>query len=152
HQDYGYWYKNGCLYPYMASAMMAIDRNTKENGCLQVLAGSHHLGRVDHVKVGDQTGADPERVDQAAKSCPLVYCEMEPGTVLFFHCNLLHRSDQNKSDRPRWTYIMCYNAARNDPYKEHHHPNYHPLIRVPDTAIKDVARKSTSHEGKAVST
>jgi len=25
HQDYGYWYNNGCLFPYMASAMTALD-------------------------------------------------------------------------------------------------------------------------------
>ena len=38
HQDYGYWYdKNACLFPDMISAMIAVDRATKENGCLQVL-------------------------------------------------------------------------------------------------------------------
>jgi hypothetical protein len=26
HQDYGYWYHNGCLYRLMASAMIALDR------------------------------------------------------------------------------------------------------------------------------
>jgi ectoine hydroxylase len=26
HQDYGYWYHNGCLFPYMASVMVALDR------------------------------------------------------------------------------------------------------------------------------
>jgi hypothetical protein len=62
--------------------------------------------------------------------------EMEPGDTLFFHSNLLHRSDQNLSDNPRWSMICCYNAARNDPYKESHHPRYTPLHKVPDTAIK----------------
>jgi ectoine hydroxylase len=36
HQDYGYWYLNGCLFPDMASVMVAVDPNTRENGCLQV--------------------------------------------------------------------------------------------------------------------
>ena len=36
HQDYGYWYNNGCLFPKMISVMVAIDRHTEENGCLQV--------------------------------------------------------------------------------------------------------------------
>ncbi len=67
HQDYGYWYDNGCLFPYLASCMIAVDRATKENGCLQVLSGSHHLGRINHVKIGDQTGADPERVAVAVE-------------------------------------------------------------------------------------
>ena len=30
-----------------------------------------------------------------------------------------------------------HNAARNDPYLEHHHPRYTPLNKVPDSAIKD---------------
>src|SRR6516225_1432820 len=75
HQDYGYWYHNGCLSPDLASCMIAVDRATKANGCLQVLRGSHHLGRIDHGKIGDQTGADLERVEVALKRLELVYCE-----------------------------------------------------------------------------
>jgi hypothetical protein len=144
HQDYGYWYQNGVLFPLLTSVMIAVDRATRENGCLQVLQNSHHLGRVDHVLTGDQAGADQERVAEARKRLKLVYCEMEPGDTLFFHCNLLHRSDQNRSNFPRWTLICCYNAARNDPYKESHHPRYTPLAKVEDTAIKEVGLKRFS--------
>jgi hypothetical protein len=141
HQDYGYWYNNGCLFPDMLSAMIAVDRADRENGCLQVLAGSHKMGRMEHGKVGDQTGADPERVEQARKVLPLVYCEMNPGDVLFFHCNLLHRSDQNRSARSRWSYICCYNAASNNPYKEHHHPRYLRLEKCSDAQIQELAAR-----------
>jgi ectoine hydroxylase len=137
HQDYGYWYHNGCVYPYMASVMVALDRSTRENGCLQVLRGSHHAGRVDHgVLPGEQVGADPRRVEQMLKQLELVYAEMDPGDGLFFHSNVMHRSDQNRSANRRWTVLFCYNAARNDPYLEHHHPRYTPLIKVPDDAVK----------------
>jgi hypothetical protein len=144
HQDYGYWYNNGCLFPLMASVMLALDPCTRENGCLQVLEGSHLLGRIDHGKVGDQTGADPERVQEAVKVLPLVYCEMNPGDGLLFHCNTLHRSDQNHSDQRRTTFICCYNAARNNPYKEHHHPRYYRLEKVSETALKDAAARVTA--------
>jgi hypothetical protein len=60
---------------------------------------------------------------------------MEPGDVLLFHCNTLHRSDQNRSPQRRWTIICCYNAARNNPFIEHHHPCYTPLEKVPDDAL-----------------
>jgi ectoine hydroxylase len=136
HQDYGYWYQNGVLFPLLTSAFIAVDPATRENGCMQVLKGSHHLGRIDHLLTGDQAGADLERVREAEKVLELVHVEMEPGDVLFFHANLLHRSDQNRSDNPRWSMICCYNAARNNPYKEHHHPRYTPLSKVPDTAIR----------------
>jgi hypothetical protein len=141
HQDYGYWYHNGCLAPDLASCMIAIDRATRANGCLQVLKGSHHLGRIDHGKVGDQTGADLERVNVACQRLELVHVELAAGAAVFFHCNLLHRSDQNTSDEPRWAFICCYNAARNDPYKESRHPRYTPLAKWADERVKDVGRK-----------
>jgi hypothetical protein len=141
HQDYGYWYNNGCLFPWLASCLIAVDRATRNNGCLQVLKGSHLMGRIDHGKSGDQTGADLERVSAALERMELVYVEAEPGDALFFHCNLLHRSDQNRSPDPRWSLICCYNAARNDPYKESRHPRYEPLAKVSDSAIKDWARE-----------
>ena len=127
HQDYGYWYQNGVLFPLLTSAYIAIDPSTRENGCLQVLKGSHKLGRIDHVLTGDQAGADLERVNEALNRLELVHLVMDPGDVLFFHCNLLHRSDRNRSDHPRWSMICCYNAARNNPYKDSHHPRYTPL-------------------------
>jgi ectoine hydroxylase len=145
HQDYGYWYNNGCLYPLMASCMIAVDRATIENGCLQVLKGSHHLGRIEHGKTGDQTGADPERVAAALERLELVHCTLEPGSAIFFHCNLLHSSAQNKSANPRWAFIACYNAARNDPYKESRHPRYTPLAILEDEAVKEVGRRQFDH-------
>jgi len=137
HQDYGYWYENGVLFPLLCSAFIAVDPATRANGCMQVLRSSHQLGRIDHVLTGEQAGADRERVNEILKRLELVYVEMEPGDTLFFHANLLHRSDQNHSENPRWSMICCYNAARNDPYKESHHPRYTPLDKVPDSAIKE---------------
>jgi ectoine hydroxylase len=154
HQDYGYWYNNGCLFPYMASCLIAVDRATKENGCLQVIRGSHHMGRINHeVQAGGQTGADLERVEKALERMELVYSEMEPGDALFFHGNLLHRSDMNTSEHPRWSLICCYNAARNDPYKQHHHPNYSPLEKLEDGEVLGVGRReweSMGHETQRV--
>jgi ectoine hydroxylase len=138
HQDYGYWYDNGCLLPDLATVMISIDRATRENGCLKMLRGSHRLGRIEHGRFGEQTGADPERVNVALSRMDLVYFESEPGTALFFHSNLLHASDPNVSDQPRWALLCCYNTAENNPYKESHHPRYTPLQKVPDTAIKQM--------------
>src|SRR5580698_9051787 len=99
HQDYGYWYQNGVLTPNLCSVSIAVDAATRENGCMQVLKGSHQMGRVDHVLSGDQAGADMERVREAMKRYPLVYCVMKPGDALFFHANLLHASARNESDK-----------------------------------------------------
>jgi len=140
HQDYGYWYNNGCLFPDMASCMIAVDRASKENGCLQVIRGSHRLGRIEHGLSGTQTGADQARVDLALEHLELVYCEMEPGTALFFHSNLLHRSDQNRSERPRWTLICCYNTKHNPCEDKPGHPSYRPLELWSDERIKELGQ------------
>lgn len=141
HQDYGYWYQNGVLFPLLTSAYIAIDPSTRENGCLQVIKRSHELGRIEHVLTGEQAGADNDRVQEILKKLDLVHVEMDPGDALFFHANLLHRSDQNRSDNPRWSMICCYNAARNDPYKESHHPRYTPLAKVADEEIRKAGTK-----------
>jgi ectoine hydroxylase-related dioxygenase (phytanoyl-CoA dioxygenase family) len=135
HQDYGYWYQNGCLFPDMLSVAVALDPATRANGCMQVLKGSHKLGRLEHGRVAGQTGADPERVEQATRRLELVHCEMEPGDALFFHANTLHCSAANLSDQPRNLLICCYNRASNDPYKAHHHPGYTKLEKLPDEAV-----------------
>lgn len=141
HQDYGYWYNNGCLFPDMASCMFAVDRATTENGCLQVLRGSHRMGRIDHLKRGDQTGADMERVTAALERLELIHVELEPGSAVLFHGNTLHRSDQNRSENSRWAFICCYNARSNDPYKDGRHPHYSPLQRVPADGIAEIGRR-----------
>jgi ectoine hydroxylase-related dioxygenase (phytanoyl-CoA dioxygenase family) len=150
HQDYGYWYQNGVLFPMLTSVFIAVDPATRENGCLQVLKGSHLAGRIEHVLTGDQAGADLERVNELARRLELVHVEMEPGDAVFFHANTLHRSDQNRSEHPRWSLICCYNAARNDPYKYSHHPRYTPLAKVEDEAIRAVGAKRFADGGTDV--
>ena len=117
HQDYGYWYRDGFLYPQMLSVLTALSPATKENGCLQVIKGSHLTGRIEHGFSGEQVGANQERVDELLKRLELVYVEMEAGDTLFFHSNTLHRSDANLSDAPRWSLISAYNLISNKPYK-----------------------------------
>lgn len=113
HQDYGYWYEQGFVYPNMISAFVALDEATVENGCLQVLSGSHHMGRMNHGKAGAQTGADPSRIKEIESLFERVHVTMKPGSVLFFHSNLLHSSSSNDSDNHRRSFIMCYSACSN---------------------------------------
>jgi ectoine hydroxylase-related dioxygenase (phytanoyl-CoA dioxygenase family) len=145
HQDYGYWYHNGCLAPDMASCLIAVDRNTEENGCLQVLRSSHRLGRLDHIRENEQYIADSERVNVAVNVFESVSIPLEPGDAIFFHCNLLHRSNANNSDQRRWNFICSYNAISNRPYKrarEYGHDTT--LETVPSGAIRTFAAKNPS--------
>ena len=135
HQDYGYWYGDGCLYPKLLSCMIALDPATRENGCLKVVPGSHLLGRFDHGRVGGQAGADQERVNAVIERLGVKYCEAPAGSALFFHGNLFHASEANLSDKPRRAYICCYNALSNIPYGGKGHGKPVPITLAPDDAI-----------------
>ncbi len=128
HQDYGYWYHNACLYPDMASCFIMLDRATKENGCLKVLKGSHKVGRIGHgISDTPEQTADMERIIELEKRHKCIYITAEPGDTLFFHANLLHSSEANKSNDSRRTLIACFNTKSNNPYKESGHASYSPL-------------------------
>ena len=136
HQDYGYWYKNGFLYPEaMISVMVALTEATIENGCLQVLKGSHKMQRFEHSFAGEQQGADMAFVTEAQKFSELVYCTLKPGDVLFFHSNILHCSAGNLSENPRWSVISAYNLDFNVPFREKNLSCITPINIVPDTAL-----------------
>ena len=133
HQDYAYWYKMGNLFPDMGTVYIAVDRATRENGCLKVVAGSHLLGRLDHVDrvPGSDTGVDPGRLREVLKALPEDVLEMEPGDMVLFHCNTLHASDDNRSNASRVALLGCYNTRHNSPYEQvHGHPAFHHQERI----------------------
>ena len=149
HQDFSGWYQDGCLMPEMLTAIVALTPATRENGCLHMLRGSHKMGRVDRLRDGDAYSTiEPRRLAAMQKRFEDVAVEMAPGDGLFFHANVMHRSDQNRSPNRRWTVLFCFNAARNNPYLEHHHPQYTPLVKVDDDAVRKAGAK-LAPEGSA---
>ena len=145
HQDYGSWYHDGCLSPQLISCAVAIEASTLGNGCLQMLKGSHKLGRMDVIEIGNTVGADPQRMKLALEQFELVNCEMAPGDAIFFHSNVLHGSPPNRSDRSRAMMFCTYNAVSNAPFIEEgqQHHRYRPLHKKPDTAIRNQVYQST---------
>ncbi|MFK5974108.1 MAG: phytanoyl-CoA dioxygenase family protein [Flavobacteriaceae bacterium] len=145
HQDYGYWYKNQFMFPdQLISVMVALNDANKENGCLQVIKGSHKLGRINHGFAGEQVGADMVMVDNALKSMDLIYSELKAGDALFFHSNLLHRSAANSSEYPRWSIISCYASQSNLAYNEKSTSWQIPIDIVPNEAILEWKASSLS--------
>jgi len=153
HQDFGYWYQVGCLNPdRMFSSILAIDKCMKANGCLQVLKGSHKLGRLSHGTDGEQAGADPLMLDIAMKRFELIHCEMEPGDVLFTHSNLLHMSAPNNSEHWRRVMIVAYNGKDNSPFDDINKnmicPLYEKLRIVDDGEVKRMGAKGLLGQNK----
>jgi ectoine hydroxylase-related dioxygenase (phytanoyl-CoA dioxygenase family) len=138
HQDYGYWYKNEFLLPeQMMSVMIAVTDANVANGCLQVIRGSHKMGRIEHGFSGEQVGASQRYVDLALQTMEHVFVELNAGDVLFFHSNILHRSEANLSDKARWSLISCYNRSTNIGHNESapSSASTTPIAVVPDDAL-----------------
>lgn len=127
HQDYYYWYKMGCLLPNMATVFVAIDRATKENGCLKVIPGTHKLGRVEHTLFDgfSDSEVEQERLIAVKERFEEVYIELEAGDAVLFHCNLFHGSNDNLSNHSRLALLGCYNTKNNSPInRDWSHPPY----------------------------
>lgn len=142
HQDYATWYEDGCLFPYLLTCSIAIDRNDRDNGCVYFVPGSHKMSRIHRVRLGDTIdthGPDPARVQLAVDRFGIVYGELDPGDALFFHCNTLHGSETNGSERARTVIHCSFNAESNRPVlgegQEHH--RYRRLQRSTDSFIAE---------------
>jgi len=145
HQDFGYWYKNQFMFPnQLISVMVALSSANKKNGCMQLIKGSHKLGRLNHGFSGDQMGADMDMVNNALKTMDLIYSELDPGDVLIFHSNLIHRSDANLSSDSRWSIISCYCSQSNLAYNETSNSWNQPIRIVPNEAILNWKSESLS--------
>jgi ectoine hydroxylase-related dioxygenase (phytanoyl-CoA dioxygenase family) len=103
----------------MGSVMIMLDEHTEDNACLQVLAGSHREGVVDHeVEMRQSTGDGQRRIPVAAMAAyaqryPRVKVTGSPGTVFAWHSNTMHGSSHNLSERPRRGLIVAFNAIGN---------------------------------------
>ena len=110
HQDYGYWSRSNNQPKYL-NCMLYIDDATVENGCLQVVPGSHKLGLLTHEERQQAFGRFlPGYFQPRADTVPL---EAAGGSALFFGPLLIHGSDANRSKRHRRACTTAYNVTGN---------------------------------------
>jgi len=140
HQDYGYWFHDGCLTANMLSAMVFIDPAREDNGCLRFLVGAHSEGRFEHDAVdagteGKQTGMSLSLVEELRRKYPERSMIGDPGDVVFWHSNLPHASATNRSEHGRLAVIVCYNAMGNDPGPGRGHGKPVPIETASDESL-----------------
>jgi phytanoyl-CoA hydroxylase len=99
HQDYAYW---ASTKPEQITCWLALDDATPENGCMQLIPGSHKYGLVKHVH--EELQIDLKNVPtEKIKVAP-----MKAGSLLLFHVLTLHHSGPNRSDKNRRAFIVDY--------------------------------------------
>jgi phytanoyl-CoA hydroxylase len=99
HQDYAYW---ASTKPEQVTCWLALDDATPENGCMQLVPGSHKFGLVKHGQAElqiDLKNVPTEKIKVAP---------MKAGSLLLFHVLTLHHSGPNRSDKSRRAFIVDY--------------------------------------------
>lgn len=104
HQDAAYWREYGCN---QITVWIAIDDAREENGCVWAIPGSHKLGLVPHIK--KELQVEESSID-LSKAIPV---PVPTGGLLIFHSLVLHMSQKNESDKPRWAIICDYDCLPN---------------------------------------
>lgn len=88
----------------------ALDPATRDNGCVQLIPGSHRGGLVN-----PEHPSGFVRDDQAAEllaASHVELLELEPGEAALLHNWTLHSSDVNRSGVSRRAFSVCYMDAR----------------------------------------
>lgn len=109
HQDAGYTGGDDVEALRMVNVWTALVPARVENGCMQIVPGTHRLGAVRHemrkhyLQIADDV--------LARYAGDAVNMETEPGDVVLFNNLLFHQGLPNHSDRIRWSLDWRYQDA-----------------------------------------
>jgi Phytanoyl-CoA dioxygenase (PhyH) len=106
HQDYSYWTRTKPIAH--LTCWCGLDDSTKENGCLQYIAGSHKWGLLPKpVIAGELQGIKDFLNDEQKKQFENPsYAEVKAGEAIFHHSLTLHGSGANTSAKPRRAFVI----------------------------------------------
>lgn len=96
----------------LLNTMIMLDDSTPENGCLNVIPGSHRWGPLDHGVPG-AAGESNFKLSAAQRAAgqPVDDVIVPAGGMSIHHCLTLHSSRPNRSPQPRRALIFTFRAA-----------------------------------------
>ncbi len=106
HQDYSYWTRTTPIAH--LTCWCGLDDSTKENGCLQYIAGSHEWGLLPKpVIAGELQGIKDFLTEEQTKQFDHPqFAEVKAGEAIFHHPLTLHGSGANTSSKPRRAFVI----------------------------------------------
>lgn len=156
HQDFAFWHReDGMAAPDAVTIAIFLDEVSEENGPLEVIPATHHLGLLESEGGGDaervrdwrrHVSADLEHAVPVglAESLATTYGRQRftgaAGTVVAFHPNLVHSSSNNKSEHRRSMLFLTYNKVTNAPANPTR-PEFlvnrdtRPVVRLPENVL-----------------
>lgn len=115
HQEGPYWAHGAQQLDKIVNVLSYFDDGTKENGCIWVIPGSHRHGTLPGLKNRGVLGAlytDVDLLDGEA-----VPVEVPAGSVVWFHRDLVHGSQSNRSAHSRRVFVIAYQPAGLDRWR-----------------------------------
>jgi ectoine hydroxylase-related dioxygenase (phytanoyl-CoA dioxygenase family) len=110
HEDSALWEGRVDNYDNIVTVWLALDRSTRDNGCMRVIPGTHHNGFSQYVQADSATntfGTQIERVDDTTAVC----FELERGECSLHDSRIIHGAEANTSPYRRCGYTMRYLPA-----------------------------------------
>lgn len=105
HQDNGYW---RCTPSDLVSIWMALDDADEENGCMNVIPGSHLESAPDHDRAVSEKGKLPALLQANVDENRAAPVPLKAGYAMVHHCLMLHQTNPNRSQRRRRAMVIHY--------------------------------------------
>lgn len=109
HEDSAFW-NNRLDPPEVVTVWLAIDPSTPENGCMQVIPGTHVNGFSDYVDVADAVFTAEIKPGQY-DATRAVDCILEPNEASLHDGRLIHGSNANRGATRRCGFTMRFVKA-----------------------------------------
>ena len=89
---------------------LALDPATIDNGCVQIIPGSHKWGIInpDH----QSAFLTEAQAEERTRDQKILNVELDAGEAVLLHNWTLHRSDTNHTNKPRRAFSVCYMDSR----------------------------------------
>lgn len=116
----------------LVTVWLAITDATEENGCLQVIPGSHKNPMLAHCPGAGQLHIPTSQFDEDSA----VALPVPAGGAVLFHPNTIHGSLSNHSKELRWSFDLRYNVTGDSTGREFF-PSFVARSRsAPETELK----------------
>lgn len=108
------WHQDLPFYPHTNTSLLTVavwlDDCTLENGCLQMVKGSHRLGYLNHLEPDGRFRGACQETAKWSDDSQIENILPKAGGISIHHCLTLHGSPPNLSGKPRRGIIFSYRA------------------------------------------
>ncbi len=108
HEDSAFWKGRCSAYDKIVTVWLAIDRSTRENGCMQVIPATHLAGGFsEYVDADTAQNTFAEQIKELDISRAVAF-ELKPGECSLHDGRIIHGANANTSSLRRCGYTMRY--------------------------------------------